>query len=1506
MDKTIGLDLGTNSIGWAIRNINLEENQFIDFDDEGKEILNSGVIVFKKGVGGTENEEYSLAAERRSHRGKRRLYNAKRYRKWETLKILIKNKMCPLSEKELKLWSAGNWVEIEGEKKNIGRVYPTSRDFMAWLAMDFDAIGKDFTKLSPNYQNIYELRVDLLDKFNEADPYRLYKIGRAFYHLSQRRGFKTSRKKGKSGYGDNEYLKEKIEQNPDWKVAQVLLNGLNNEGRRIRNSGVIKRTYFEDEFWAICKKQNLSDVISKIIHSAIYNTRNHRSQKGLVGKCTLEKGKPRIPISHPLFEEFRALQFINNIKWRETGSKSRFETISIDLKRKILEEVFFRKVTKGDRKGKIDARGFFNFKEIVDKFSEGYKYEFNYAQYKNEKYELKRNPNVSACPVIAGLMNTFEGEWVNIFFDDTHDSKIFGVNLDGLKLSYTPIYNGEIQTKKQRNYSYRDIWHLLFDFLQTKENEEGLIHFCKNALKWDENKIEIFCNIPISQGYGSLCYSAINKITTFLREGFIYSEAVSFANLKSVLGEDYDLNKHKAQKLIVEVIRDVKNEKELMNITNSLIQDFFKENPYTRAKGLDGTVEQTSALENTVWDKLSKHFGSDVWDNKTLDEQNYYFESVRNLYLKFIDGRQEENEKAASRHGKNPIIDYYRLPRLDSTIKNRLKRSFNVDDKRLNGLYHPSDIEIYPKSKTGKLEDPNPPSKGWKNPMAMRTMYELRKLINYLLEQGRIDENTKVVVEMARELNSSNYRKAYSTWVQDKEKENLEYAKAIAELLDDNTNLGDRDKKKFQAGVEQITEYRLNQNKSKSFYDKYNKFIDTYLRNDEDKVEDYDYLMYLILRRDNFHQFLNSKIPNSTKFINQIINKSSGFPKKKNELQNLLGKYMLWKEQQYQCLYTGDMIPFTELFSSNYEIEHTIPAKISSDNSLSNWSICDKKYNGFKSNRFPTECPNYYYSAKVQTNSGLRECSPIKNRVDRLIEPKVEGLKARIENLKRIGKKIPDWEKDKKNANIRLRHYLSFELDYWEKKYRNFTVKKEDWKDGWKNSQLIDTQIISKYARAYLKTVFNRVDVQKGINTNKFKIIYGIKMEGKKDRDKHTHHAEDAMTLTLIPGSAKREAILDGYHKNEDKKTKGLTTETYHTIPNNYEDFNYSHIESVLDKISINHVKKDQTLTKTRKRLRKRGKIQKNAIGNEIWQQGDSIRGRLHEESFLGIIKVNQRNKDGYALKQNGEYIINKIGEEDEMWVVKRKPIETIDFEKDETVDKVLEKYLKSQLDKGISNTELKDFNGKIVRRLRCRVKAGRGGYLSIEKAIPIKSIQRPFESKYEHKKNILAKNNENYLFLLYEGFKDNGNIIRDFKILNLMDITNMGLKSIIELRQMLEFQKIKKRNSTLNLKSILTVGDRIIPYSEHRDELEHADLCSRLFWIRKFNNVNGTGYVYCQNHIESRPNDKLKKVRIVDGDTTFNSQRYQARLKLSFTNFNCLIEGLDFQIKADGEIVLK
>lgn len=148
-----------------------------------------GVVTYNKGVGNSKTGEYSYAAERTKKRSTRRLYQSRKYRLWATLEVLIKKGYCPLSMEGLNKWRHYNKSEAL-KNKNGGRAYPKDElPFDQWIKMDFDGDGK------PDYKSPYQLRRALTEKkfdFNkEADRYQL---GRALYHIAQRRGFKSSRK----------------------------------------------------------------------------------------------------------------------------------------------------------------------------------------------------------------------------------------------------------------------------------------------------------------------------------------------------------------------------------------------------------------------------------------------------------------------------------------------------------------------------------------------------------------------------------------------------------------------------------------------------------------------------------------------------------------------------------------------------------------------------------------------------------------------------------------------------------------------------------------------------------------------------------------------------------------------------------------------------------------------------------------------------------------------------------------------------------------------------------------------------------------------------------------------------------------------------------------------------------------------------------------------------------------------------------------------------------------
>ena len=162
MSKVLGLDLGTNSIGWAI--VNRTEN--------GTTLLDHNVHIFQEGVNRVKGNEEPTVKTRTEARASRRHYFRRRLRKIELLKILIDEKWCPyLSEAALAEWRQH-------------KLFPLDPDFIAWLRTD------ELNEKNP-YHDRHRCLNETLDLSTREDRFCL---GRALYHINQRRGFLSNRK----------------------------------------------------------------------------------------------------------------------------------------------------------------------------------------------------------------------------------------------------------------------------------------------------------------------------------------------------------------------------------------------------------------------------------------------------------------------------------------------------------------------------------------------------------------------------------------------------------------------------------------------------------------------------------------------------------------------------------------------------------------------------------------------------------------------------------------------------------------------------------------------------------------------------------------------------------------------------------------------------------------------------------------------------------------------------------------------------------------------------------------------------------------------------------------------------------------------------------------------------------------------------------------------------------------------------------------------------------------
>lgn len=630
MTKILGIDTGTNSLGWAIVEKKADEYHLLD----------KGVNIFQEGVKIEKGIESSKAADRTAHKAARvRNYRIK-LRKIRLLRILSDAHLCPpLSKAELSAW-------------RLKKEYPKNELFMQWQATDDDS---EKTPYAYRHKCLHES----LDFNSMTDRYIL---GRAFYHMIQRRGFLSNRK-GQSG-DDTGKVKESIsnltqEMHDDgYEYLGDYFYSLYNKGEKIRNHYTARNEHYLAEFKAICEKQkldkNLGPEIVRQIEKAIFDQRPLKSQKGQVGKCVFEKNKTKCPSSHPMYEEFRMLSFINNIKI-QTPNDDVLRPLSSE-ERALIMPLFFRKSKKQ-----------FDFEDIAKKLAPKKHYGFYKKSSDAEMPYLFNYPmdtSVSGCPVTAALKDIFGENWI-----------------DALCEAYT------LADGKSRLDVVNDIWHALFFYT----DEAKLAEFGKNRLQLDDEEAKKFCEISLPSDYASLSLKAICKILPYLRRGLIYSHAVFLGNLCEVMPQ-YEWN-----------MEEMRN----------------------------------AAIDNIIYE------------------------------MNQIDSKDART--------------------FEVCIKEYLKEQYHVSDEKLQKLYHPSMMEMYPRvqhtNNHGVYQLGSPRIDSVRNPMAMRSMFRLRKLVNRLLEEGKIDQDTEIHIEFARELNDANKRNAIAAYTKENQNKNDEACKKIRNLF---------------------------------------------------------------------------------------------------------------------------------------------------------------------------------------------------------------------------------------------------------------------------------------------------------------------------------------------------------------------------------------------------------------------------------------------------------------------------------------------------------------------------------------------------------------------------------------------------------------------------------------------------------------------------------------------------------------------------------------------------
>ena len=640
--RILGIDAGSNSLGWAIVDRNMSNHYTL---------VDKGVLIFQEGVKIEKGIESSKAAERTSHRSLRRQYFRRRLRKIEVLKALIKYNLCPaLTEEDLKLWHSR-------------KIYPKKDEFMLWQRTD------DKQDINP-YHSRYMCLTSSLDFNKQSDRYTL---GRAIYHLAQRRGFMTNRldanedaESGAVKAGISE-LSVEIEKDGCQYLGEYFYHLFNKYGhrKRIRTRYVDREIHYKAEFHAICAKQNLSPEMKNDLERALYFQRPLKSQRQSVGKCTFEKTKPRCSDSHPLYEEFRMLSFINNVRIQGPDDTELRPLCQDEIKR--ILPLFYR-VSKVN----------FDFEDIAKKIAG--KNQYQHIKDPDErpyKFNYRMSQGVPGCPTIAQLKAVFGEDW-----------------MAGIAETYNKNChkNGTPKTAEEMAC---DVWNVLYSF----DSKEILKEWAISHLQLEAEQAEKFSKIKLSHDFASLSLKAIRNILPFLREGMIYSHAVFMGKIPSIVG-------------------------------------------------------------------------SKVWDDEK--ERSFIMDQVNRMI-------QAPSDKVGEQQST-----------LDNCIKSILREKYQIEDDKLESLYHPSWIETYPEAKPnqeGVVLLGSPRTNAVRNPMAMRSLHEIRKVVNTLIKEGKIGPDTEVHVEYARTLNNANMRAAINDRQRELEKLHKKYAEALKQLYKEATQI---------------------------------------------------------------------------------------------------------------------------------------------------------------------------------------------------------------------------------------------------------------------------------------------------------------------------------------------------------------------------------------------------------------------------------------------------------------------------------------------------------------------------------------------------------------------------------------------------------------------------------------------------------------------------------------------------------------------------------------------
>lgn len=919
MKKILGLDLGTNSIGWAVVR---EKEQLEGIEAAGSRIIPMDAAVLGDfAMGNTKSQ----TADRTSKRGARRLHERYLLRRERLHRVLSIMDFLPKHYAE-KLDKYGHFLK-ESEPKlawNNGQfLFMNSfREMLADFAINQPELVADGKKVPLDW-TIYYLRkkaltqaitkeelVWILLQFNQKRGYNQLRDEEEEQNKNQLVEFHSLKvvdvedsgdKKGNAIWYnvklENGWIYKRASSIPlDWvgKVKDfIVTTDLNDDGTvKTDKDGKEKRSFRapKEDDWTLLKKKteyNI-DISGNTVGEYIYNSLLNNPDQKIIGKLvrTIERKYFKDELKAIINKQKEFISELNDSKLYAacieelypSNDDYRNSIASRDFTYLLVEDVLFYQRPLKSKKSTIANCP---YESHFDK--DGKEYPI--------KCVAKSNPLFQEFRLWQFVQNLKIYQKERIVNDGQMD--LFGNVSTGKLETDVDVTNEFIHSE--------DELVALFDFLNDKKEitQDSLLttYFKIKKPKGKDSELPYRWNYvedktyPCNKTRAVLLAKLTKEDKTKLTKELEYSlwHLLYSVNSKTEIDAVFAENKRNNSKGIYHQLLEAGFSDESIE---NLKKAKFDEKDY-------GSYSEKAIKKLLALMRLGKYWAQDNIDAKTLDRIE-----------KIISGEYDEKIRNRVREKAIHLTEISHFKGLPIWLACYIVYDRHSEASDIQKWEKPEDIDKW-------LKDFKQHS--MRNPIVEQVVTETMRTVRDIWKQvGSIDE---IHVELGREMkNPADKRKKMTENIQKNEDTNLRIKAMLMEFQNP------------EYGIENVRPYSPTQ---------------------QDILRIYEEGALLNLSNDD----------TDFEFVSKI---SKAAQPSKNDVQ----RYKCWLEQRYQSPYTGQMIPLGKLFTPAYEIEHVIPQSRYFDDSFSNKVICEAEVNKLKDNQLGFEFIKENHGRKVTLTGG--------------------------------------------------------------------------------------------------------------------------------------------------------------------------------------------------------------------------------------------------------------------------------------------------------------------------------------------------------------------------------------------------------------------------------------------------------------------------------------------------------------------------------------------------------